>query len=360
MATLKRTTQKVFFQEALGEQGLFFIEKWNKTDNKLTLKNGSEIYFIDLENITKILGIEVGFWYVDEAKEISEEIWLTIIGRLRQKKSPRKAWITTNPDSPMHWIYKTFFQQYVNDIEYHVTNAKTNENKYLPRDYINTLNKAYSGIHKKRYLHGDWILFDGLVYDEFNLSTHVIDNIDFGDFQGFSFYRAIDWGYTNPAVCLFIATDKDDNVYVYDEIYERELLIDDFINKIKEKSKFHRPVKFADTYADPSRPDYIAQLSNADIYTSGGKNDISIGIQAVKKRLKLNDIGKPTIYFLSRCKNIIKEIQLYKWQSQKDGKPTKEEPEKLNDHALDALRYFVASYSGKQIEWEVPTIEYRR
>lgn len=358
VATLKRTTQKVFLDEVLGKDGWFYVEKYNKTDNYIQFKNGSRIYFIDLENITKILGLEVGFWYVDEAKEITLEIWLTIQGRLRQKNSPRKAWLTTNPDTPLHWIYQTFFVDNVNDTEYEVINASTKQNTHLPVDYLRTLDKAYSGVHKQRYLDGSWVMFDGLVYDEFSLEHHVIDSIDLGDMQNFTFYRAIDWGFTNPAVCLFIAVDKDDNVYVIDEIYQSGLLIDDFVNLIKKKSKPYEPKPFT-TFADPSRPDYIAQLSNAGLHTSGADNAIEIGIQKVKERLNLNELGKPTLFILGKCKNLIKEIQLYKWETQKDGKPIKEQPVKVNDHAVDALRYFVNSYSHNRGGWDMPTVEYR-
>jgi len=360
MSTLKRTTQKVFLEEVLGEYGFNFVKKWNKTDSLLTFENGSQIYFIDLENITKILGLEVGFWYVDEAKEINFDIWLAIIGRLRQPNTPRCAFLTTNPDAPTHWLYQTFFVKNKNNPEYKVINAKTNENKYLPKDYINTLNSAYSGIHKKRYLDGDWVLFDGLVYNEFNLSSHVIDyDINFGDFQNWRFFCGIDWGYTNPAVCLFCAVDSDENIYVYDEIYQTNLLLPDFINLIKNKISFDRPVNF-NFFADPSRPDYISEFLRAGLNITSANNNVLSGIQKVKSKLIINEItGQPKLFITSKCENLIREFQTYKWTEQKDGHNSKEEPVKVDDHAQDALRYFINSYETTNQSWEIPTFSRR-
>jgi phage terminase large subunit len=59
------------------------------------------------------------------------------------------------------------------------------------------------------------------------------------------------------------------------------------------------------------------------------------------------------LYITENSINLLNELKNYKWKTDKDGniKPT-EEPVKLNDHALDALRYAVfTKLSGIGYSW---------
>ena len=70
---------------------------------------------------------------------------------------------------------------------------------------------------------------------------------------------------------------------------------------------------------------------------------MSDGIRAVKM--------KP-LYITEDSQSMIKEIRNYKWKVKKDSDnevPEKEEPVKLWDHSLDALRYAVASETSKKV-----------
>ena len=91
------------------------------------------------------------------------------------------------------------------------------------------------------------------------------------------------------------------------------------------------------------------------IYTVAAKKDVATGIQAVKARMKVQDDGKPRIYFVRGAlvevdplleadkKPTCTEDELpgYAWKKYPDGKPNKEEPVKLNDHGCDTTRYMV-------------------
>ena len=61
--------------------------------------------------------------------------------------------------------------------------------------------------------------------------------------------------------------------------------------------------------------------------------------------------GKPGLFIFSNCTNTIKEIETYRWreksvtQAQDLNEP--DVPEKANDHAMDALRYFAVSYTHR-------------
>jgi len=329
------------FFDILGEYGKAFIDKYNRAESYVKFKNGSTVYFIDLENETKVTGIEIGFFFVDEAKEITFDIFQALVGRLRQPNTPLKGMLATNPDTPLHWLYKMFYEDKVNDKNYYVVEASSNQNVHLPESYLESMQDAYSGQYADRYILGKWILFEGLVYDEFNPS--FVSNIEFGDRLGsYTFFRCIDWGYTNPAVCLFCAIDEDRNFYIFDEIYQKGLTLTEFIEIIKSK---HKDKHFTYTFADPSEPSNIRECIENNIYTEKAINDISNGIQLVKRNFTQ---GKITID--RKCANLIRELQTYRWEEHKEGKEAKEKPLKLNDHACDALRYGIATIENRFVD----------
>ena len=54
-------------------------------------------------------------------------------------------------------------------------------------------------------------------------------------------------------------------------------------------------------------------------------------------------------------KNLIKEFQLYKWPKSNGTLNDKELPLKLNDHALDALRYMIYSTQSSSSAIPIPS-----
>ena len=61
--------------------------------------------------------------------------------------------------------------------------------------------------------------------------------------------------------------------------------------------------------------------------------DMFSGIQRVKQYLKVND-GRAKLYIFPSCVNLIRELKSYRWG---EG----ETPKKIDDHALDELRYYL-------------------
>ena len=61
--------------------------------------------------------------------------------------------------------------------------------------------------------------------------------------------------------------------------------------------------------------------------------DMFSGIQRVKRYLKVTD-GRAKLYIFPSCVNLIRELKTYRWG---DG----DNPKKVDDHALDELRYYI-------------------
>jgi phage terminase large subunit len=151
----------------------------------------------------------------------------------------------------------------------------------------------------------------------------------------------VDFGYINPSAIVVILIDNDDIFYVVDELYKSGLTIMDLIyegQKLKEKYGIEL------FFADPSQPAYIKEMNNQGLYTLSAKNDILPGISAVNEKMRENDSGKPSLIIDKRCKNLIYELENYRYIGEKGKNHAYAEiPVKKDDHACDALRYAVYS-----------------
>lgn len=332
---LRDVTQKTFF-EILDKSNLSY--SFNKTDGVCEY-NGSTILFRSAEHPDRLRGPNLSWAYLDEAAQMRAGVWDVVIGRLRVGNP--KAWITTTP-AGFNWVYRYFVER--KDPNYLMVQAGTAENTYLPDDYIEDLKAAYTGEFARQELDGEFTLFEGLVYSEFRLATHVVP---FDVNEGWQKVRSIDYGYTNPFVCLFGAVDEDGRLYVYDEHYQAKQLISHHAQAIKK-----REGQFSWTVADHDAQDN-AEMRAQGIVTINAKKDVTAGIQKVKARLAVQGDSRPRLYIHPRCENLIREIQSYRWAESRDGANEKEEPVKENDHAMDALRYMVT-----QLETPGPRVRF--
>ena len=106
----------------------------------------------------------------------------------------------------------------------------------------------------------------------------------------------------------------------------------------KEGNIYKVPIQV--TVADHDAQDN-AEIKEYGIFTKEAKKDVSVGIQKVAERLVVQKDGRPRLFIFNNCSNLISEIGKYRWQESKEGRPVKEEPLKIDDHACDALRYMI-------------------
>jgi len=121
------------------------------------------------------------------------------------------------------------------------------------------------------------------------------------------------------------------------EWYERRRLIGDIVGaavRIQERWGVERFL------CDPSEPAYIEEMRTAGLHAVAADNAVTEGIQRVKARLADAGDGRPRLTIAPECVNTVAELESYCWKESRTGE-YKDEPEKANDHACDALRYAV-------------------
>ncbi|MEK7395934.1 MAG: hypothetical protein AAB116_03245, partial [Candidatus Poribacteria bacterium] len=103
------------------------------------------------------------------------------------------------------------------------------------------------------------------------------------------------------------------------------------------------------TTCDPSAASARATLLEKGIETIAPRSNIVQGLELVRQQLKVRADGKPGLLVSNRCINTIKEFNLYSYPESKDI----EAPEKVNDHAMDCLRYFLIQWNRGDISQKI-------
>ncbi|MBO7148113.1 MAG: phage terminase large subunit [Lentisphaeria bacterium] len=319
----------------------------------LRFYNGSEIIvggLDDAERMEKILGNEYITVFLNEATQLSYEAMQMAATRLAQvvcdkngKQAVPKLILDCNPRGPRHWLHYVGVRHVDPSTGKPLTDAENwcriNWSAYdnranLPAEYLTAL-EALPEIMKERMLNGVWRDNQGAVYDDFDEELHTIQPFKIP--TEWRRFRAVDFGFTNPFVCLWGALDPDDRLYIYREHYQAGVRTAEHARTILQLSGNER---YLFTTADHDAGER-AELTAAGIHTEAARKNVTAGIQCVKNRLAKQADGKPRLYFFNDLKNTLSEIYDYRWITGNDTVNAKEEPLKLNDHAMDALRYMV-------------------
>ena len=347
LGELKSTTLK----ELLDVCPPQLITNHNKQDHIIKFINGSELYYMNLDDsrdaVEKIKSLNLGFVAIDQLEEINEPIFLAFQGRLRRYKSGRKFFATCNP-AGHDWMWSKFVDAPPSE-EYVCFTAITLENIYLPEDYIKEL-LAYPDKWVKRYVYCSWEDFQGLVYSEYVETKHKIPF--YTPSMNEEFVMALDYGFRNPTAILWASTDYDGITRIFDEYYAPGKLIPEIAETIKKKPYSDKAYKIADPSINKTERDgqnVQAEFMQNGVYLANADNDVRQGIDRVNQMFKA---GK--LLICENCVNTLSEIGNYKWRELKAGevKNEYEEPVKSNDHAMDALRYLV-NYIYKPVKKEI-------
>jgi len=376
---LNGTTRAVFF-EILGTNADEahshpLIAYWNKTENHLRFKNGSEVWFINTEDESswkRIKGMNLRWFYLDQVEDIPVEAFMMLQSRINRVKShiPQSGWVTGNP-AGHNWVWKMWksdWGQPSHNPKFHLIESTTMENPFLGDGYVDDMLKTYPPQWVKRYLYGDWEAFFGQVYDEFSPAIHVIDPIPILD--DWKSGLGMDFGINNPTAAIWFAVDYDGDVHIYDEHYESghtpEWHASRIMAKGIRKNGYQLPI-----FGDPSMMNRNLDTGKSlqSLYEEegihiipGNNQDRLIGITKIKQYLhpdkeKVNPYhpGLPgaRLYIHANCIHTIEEFGLYRWKQirpgQEGNQSVPEEPVKVNDHAMDAARYWFMDHFKSEI-----------
>lgn len=181
---------------------------------------------------------------------------------------------------------------------------------------------------------------DWLVLGEFDPARHVRPIAYCPDWP---LYRAIDFGYRSPLVCLWIQLSPAGFVHVIQEYFCTRLAVDHHAVAIKNLD----PGPVTATYVDPAgrQKESTSGASCTELLAKEGipctcrGSAIGQGLELIRSALAPAS-GTPTLMIHPRCTYLIDSLENYHYpppESNADAdKPVKDGP----DHSIDALRYF--------------------
>lgn len=186
----------------------------------------------------------------------------------------------------------------------------------------------------------EFTAFTGKIYPEFDPAIHVKELTYNPKWRN---YWAMDFGYNNPFVCLDIGVDASENVYVWREYIERYKSTWEHGHTLKARKNppgFHVDAMFG----DPRGADEIATLALVLGLVWGRDVPWKMGVEAVKRWLKIQPNGLPRLYIDSKCATTIFQLEQLRAPDEHEGRNPMEGQHKHNDHCPDALRYFFGEY----------------
>src|SRR5690348_9349568 len=280
---LRDATQRTVFEllELLGEG---YARSYHKSEGRLTLENGSEILLRSMDEPDRVRGLNLAWFWLDEAPLCGYYAWQILKGRLRQKGYATAGWATGTPRGrdgfardfelaplPGHALFRAATW----------TNAHN-----LPPDYIGEL--GYSGAFARQEIEGQFVAFEGLVYTlDASANGHLAEPPERARWR--RVIGGVDWGYTNPSAAVVFALDGDGGVWQVDEFYQRRAGLEETL--LPALLDLTRRYGVETWYCGPDEPEHIdalaAALAREGLASRAQRADNSVraGIQTVTSLL---------------------------------------------------------------------------
>lgn len=306
--------------EVLGLASLF---EFTVSPLRIACLNGSLIMFSGLDSAEKIKSLVVtgGIW-VEEANEIAENAFDQLLIRPRGGKYQKEFYVSFNPVSPLSWVKRRLVDASALDESILCLHTTYRDNHFIGRAYRSQIEmlKDTNPDYYLIYGAGTWGNLSGTIYGPPKLlgTTAVFDDRSvFG----------LDFGYNHKSA-LIKAQLAGNNLYLHECLYSGGLTIEDLGRRIVEM----KLPRTAIIYADSARPDAIESLCRLGLTVKPcrkGPGSVLDGINWMKAK---------TIWVTPESSNLIRELQTYRFDTDRDGNPI-DRPIEHDDDACDASRY---------------------
>lgn len=285
-----------------------------KTEQLYTYPTGSYVEFFSVDNQLKVRGPGRDILFINEANIINYETFRQLL--LRTKKC---IFIDYNPADEFHWLYDKVLTR----PDCYFIKSTYKDNPFLPKEQVAEIESYRESDSNfwRIYGEGERGHSEGIIYTHWQTSDREPN-------AGLTVF-GLDFGYNNPTALVKI-TENEKSFYVSEEIYQSHLTNTDLIGLLKQI------VKSSDTiYCDAAEPQRIEEIRRAGFKAVPANKDVKAGIDFIKSR---------KLFIHQGSVNLLKEIKSYKYKTPRQKiANTPEEPLKLNDHAMDAMRYAAIS-----------------
>lgn len=334
---LQQATLPTFF-----EQFPEYRRYYKEQKQMIEFPNGKNVYVRSADDPLSMEGITADWAWADEAGLFTILAWTVL--RSRTSLTRGQILLTTTPYN-MGWLYLDFFKpwQEKRDLDLTVVTWASVDNPYFPADFYEKEKKRLPPEEFARRYEGQFRKMTGLVYDLWD--TQIIQPIEGLGQKADARFMGADWGFRNPAA-LVVIYRYDKAFYIVDEFKKAEMVTSEILAQMKLFMKEHHINR---VYPDPAEPDRLEEARREQIPVYPVSKDITAGVNYVKSL-----IFEKRLFVYNTCIATLDEMNQYHYPEPKpnqEGKPPKEEPEKVNDHLMDALRYALYSQPKEGIKY---------
>lgn len=304
---LRATVMRDFF-EVLKDLNLYEKQSHNMSENIYRFSNGSLVEFFSVDDEQKVRGRKRDLGWCNEANEL----WFEDFQQLNMR-TEFKMIFDYNPSDSSSWLYELPKDESV------LIKSTYKDNPFLPESIkrqIEDLSRTDEALYQI-YALGEKAISKTNI---FNTWTFIIRRPE----RFTNYVYGLDFGYNHPTALMRVYW-CDGDIYIEPVVYESYLTPSELIERFKQLNIENT----VDILADYSRPEIIAEMQNAGFNVNNANKNVKSGINAVKT-------------FKVWCQqddNLKKEYENYKWK--KVGDNITDEPVKLYDDAMDAVRYAV-------------------
>lgn len=319
-------------------------KQFHITTSPLTItfkKNNKQILFAGLDDVEKlksvtpISGVLTDIW-IEEATETAYDAYKQLTKRLRgitEGNIGKRIIFSFNPILQSHWIYKEFFggwddtKTVYRDNKLLIVKTTYKDNKFLSQEDIDELENEPDKYFYNVYTLGNWGILGKVIFKNWRTEDLSAQIPHFANI-----YNGLDFGVNDPNAFIRVNVDQNaKKIYVFDEFYRSELLIDELEAEVRAHTQPNEYIT-----GDPAGGQMILELCNRGLYVlpaKKGPNSINFGIQWLKGYEIIIDV---------KCQHFKNEIQLYHWDEDKYGNQLNR-PVDRDNHLIDALRYATES-----------------
>ena len=350
--------------------------------------NGTRIYVNGLDQPSNLLSDFFDAAFVNQCELLPFEAWDELTARVSERAGVMPIAMLVgdcNPNAPHHWIrqqtkddkLKYFRMSFLDNPEIIEQGSdrlkdfkiafENNPDPKLLDKIIDLFTegglrrveklKNLDGLRFKRGFLGHWASGEGLVFEEFEPETHIVDTTIMPNWKR---YLSVDWGFRNPASVIWWALSPDDRLYAYKEIYKTRLTKPELIQLIKDNcDRRYDRIHYA--AVDSADQDGVEQLRQAGFRVKEPKKDRVAQIDGVKERLKKDPSGEPAIFFLRdrlvhppdedlkddyRPVEVTDEFLSLSYAEKLKGTRRDDEEVVGDNHGVDGMSYLVQSLKG--------------
>jgi PBSX family phage terminase large subunit len=244
-----------------------------------------------------------------------------------------KFWFSCNPQGPGNWFYQEWILKCAarNGKYLHFTMA---DNPSLSVETRARYARAFQGAFYRRFILGEWTAAEGLVYDFFDES--YVKPVPGGGFS--KWCVSVDYGTRNPTSMGLWGLHEDGVWYRVREFYydaraeQRQKTDGEYVEALR---KLAGNRVLWSVVIDPSAASFGEALRRAGFPVRRARNEVLSGI-----RLTAQALQSRKIVVCEPCADAVREFASYVWDLREGAR---DQVRKEFDHAMDEIRYFVAT-----------------